>query len=67
MNPVDAMDKAMARLHAKMRAISWSSRANQAHHLEQMALLRNEDGRAHATWKDICQMRLAHWEAVQHG
>lgn len=61
MSPVDVLDTALLRLQAKMRAIAWNSRANQAHHLEQMAHIRGEDGRAHATWKEICEMRLRHW------
>lgn len=61
------MDAALVRLQARMRALAWNSRAAQAHHLEQMAQLRNEDGRAHAAWREICETRRKHWEAVANG
>lgn len=61
---VDATDRTLVRLGARMRALAWNSRVSHAHHMERMAELRGEDGRAHAAWKEICEMMLRHWEGV---
>lgn len=67
MTTVDMMDKAMVRLHARMKALMWGGRENSAAHLFEMARIRDCDGSAHAAWAELCSMRRRYWEAVANG